>query len=105
MTAISIPRRRLAVPRRPHLSPQARREARWGLIFISPWIIGFFAFTLLPMFALLAFTYTTINLHKNEPPSVAGITNYSRLFSDPQAWESLGVTLRFAVLALPISVG
>jgi ABC-type sugar transport system permease subunit len=105
MTAISIPRRRLAVPRRPHLSPQARREARWGLIFISPWIIGFFAFTLLPMIATLAFTFTNINLDQKEPLSFVGITNYSRLFSDPQAWESLGVTLRFALLALPISVG
>src|SRR5437868_2565697 len=95
----------LRLPRRRRLSPLAWHEARWGLIFISPWIIGFFAFTLLPMIATLAFTFTNINLDQKEPLSFVGITNYSRLFSDPQAWESLGVTLRFAVLALPISVG
>ena len=28
------------------MSPLARREARWGYVFISPWIVGFFVFTL-----------------------------------------------------------
>ncbi len=27
----------------------ARREAAWGWAFVSPWIVGFIAFTLIPM--------------------------------------------------------
>ena len=38
-----------------HLGPLAKREYRNGVLFISPWIIGFLAFTLIPMLATLAF--------------------------------------------------
>jgi ABC-type sugar transport system permease subunit len=97
MTAISL-------PRRPRLSRLARVEARWGLIFIAPWIVGFFAFTLLPMVATFLFTLTNINLDQKDPLSFVGFGNYQRMLSDVQTWESLGVTLRFAALALPVSV-
>ena len=33
------------------LTPMAWREARWGLFFISPWLIGFLIFYLAPMIA------------------------------------------------------
>jgi multiple sugar transport system permease protein len=94
----------LALPRRRWLSPLARREARWGFIFIAPWIIGFLAFTLIPMVATLAFTFTNINLEQKEPLRFVGLDNYATLLSDGQAWDSLGITLRFALLALPVGV-
>ena len=34
-----------------NLPPLARREFRAGMLFLSPWIVGFLAFTLLPMLA------------------------------------------------------
>lgn len=46
----------------PKKSKLARREMKWGLIFISPWIIGFLAFYLIPMVASFAFSLHTINL-------------------------------------------
>jgi multiple sugar transport system permease protein len=97
MTAITL-------PRRPSLSPLARREAKWGLIFVTPWIIGFLLFTLLPMVATLIFTFTNISLDQKEPLSFVGLSNYQTLVADADAWGSLGVTLRFALLALPINV-
>jgi multiple sugar transport system permease protein len=33
-----------------------------------------------------------------------GLDNYTRALSDPQTWGSLGVTLKFALLALPVAV-
>ena len=97
MTAISLPRRR-------PMSRLSRIEARWGYIFIAPWIIGFLLFTLLPMAATFVFTLTNIALNQKVPLQFTGLANYQRLFSDVQAWESLGVTLRFAILALPVGV-
>jgi multiple sugar transport system permease protein len=102
MTAVSLPRPRLQ--RRRPLSPLARTEMKWGLIFIAPWIIGFIAFTLLPMVATFIFTFTNISLDQKTPLSFVGLANYQQLVNDPDAWGSLGVTLRFAVLALPINV-
>jgi len=97
MTAIPLVR-----PRR--MSPLAWRETRWALVFISPWIIGFLAFTLLPMIATFAFTLTNINLQQKQPLRFVGLENYTRVLSDQQTWESLGVTLKFAALALPVAV-
>ena len=73
-------RPRPAPGRRPlRRPPLARREARWGLLFISPWIIGFLAFTLLPMLATLAFTLTNLTLEQQDSRSgSSGLDNYSR---------------------------
>ena len=101
MTAVRVGRRiRAARPR----SELGRREMRWALIFISPWIIGFLAFTLIPMVATLAFTFTNINLDQAQPLRFVGLDNYRTLIADPQAWQSLAITLKFAILALPIGV-
>jgi ABC-type sugar transport system permease subunit len=82
----------------------ARREARWALVFISPWIIGFLAFTLIPMIATLVFTFTNVNLNQKEPLRFVGLDNYRAVFADRGTWDSLTVTLKFALLSLPVAV-
>lgn len=86
------------------LRPVARREALWGLAFLSPWIIGFLAFTLIPMIAALGFTFTNISLNQDGPVSFVGLDNYATLFKDPQVWTSLGVTVKFGLLSLPVGL-
>ena len=105
MTAIPLKRPRRLF-RRPgsNLSPLVRREALWGLLFLSPWIIGFFVFTLLPIVASLLFTFTNLNLEQREPLAFVGLANFQALLADPQAWESLAVTFRFALFNLPVAV-
>jgi ABC-type sugar transport system permease subunit len=102
----AIPRLRLRRgPRRSQpLTPLARREARQGLLFIAPWIIGFLAFTALPMIATLVFTFLNITLAQDEPLQFVGLDNYVRMLNDQRVWDSLTVTLRFAVLWLPVSI-
>ncbi|MET0696045.1 MAG: sugar ABC transporter permease [Acidimicrobiia bacterium] len=94
----------VATRRRAPMKPLARREARQGYLFISPWLIGFVAFTALPMLATLAFTFTNLTLSQEEPLRFIGFENYADLAADAQAWDSLWVTLRFAVLWLPVVV-
>ena len=64
------------------LAAGAPREAPLGLIFISPWIIGFLAFTLLPMIATLIFTFTNINLTQEAPLRFVGLENYQAVARD-----------------------
>lgn len=80
------------------------RRARWGYVFIAPWIIGFLAFTVIPMIATLAFSFTNINLAQAEPLQFVGLKNYEALLKDRQVWASLGITLKFALIALPLAV-
>jgi ABC-type sugar transport system permease subunit len=80
------------------------RRARWGYVFIAPWLIGFLAFTALPMIATFVFSVTNITLTQAEPLRFVGIKNYETLVGDQQVWRSLGITLKFAALAIPIAV-
>jgi len=86
------------------LSPLARREARWGYIFIGPWLIGFFVFTLAPMIASLAFTFTNLSLEQAQPLAFVGLRNWIAMVGDAQVWSSLGVTIKFALLLLPVAM-
>ena len=102
MTAPSAARHRRQFSRPSGL---AWRRARWGYLFIAPWIIGFLLFTLIPMVATFGFTFTNINLAQEDPLAFVGLKNYATMLGDKQTWDSLIVTFKYAVLALPIAVG
>ncbi|HPH95712.1 MAG TPA: sugar ABC transporter permease [Anaerolineaceae bacterium] len=81
-----------------------RREAKWGLIFLSPWLLGFLIFTLLPMLASLTFSFTNYNPTKPAEMSFVGLSNYARLFNDVDLLQAISVTLRFALISVPLSL-
>jgi multiple sugar transport system permease protein len=92
--------------RRPSLgkSALARHEARWGLIFLSPWLVGFVAFTFLPLIASLGFSLTNISLAQDRPLRFVGLDNFVTMLGRSETWESLAVTFRFAAFNLPIAI-
>ncbi|GAB1421309.1 sugar ABC transporter permease [Anaerolineales bacterium] len=87
------------------LSPARKREAKWGLFFISPWLFGFIAFYMIPMVVSLVFSTMSFTLSAPEEAKFVGLDNWRRmLFEDPNTWTSLGVTLKFALISLPIGM-
>jgi len=90
--------------KRTEMSKLARREARWGLLFLSPWIVGFFLWTFLPMVASLVFSFTEFNLLHREDIRWIGLDNYYHFFSDPLVKTSVSVSLKFAMIALPLGI-
>ncbi|KAE8764507.1 carbohydrate ABC transporter permease [Georgenia thermotolerans] len=87
---------------RPPRTASQRRDTRAALLFISPWIVGFLVFTAWPLLysAYLSFTdYDVIN-----DPSFVGWDNYRRLFEDPKIARSLGNTLFYTVVQVPLYV-
>ena len=56
---------------------------------------------LFPMIATLAFTFTNINLTQAEPLRFVGLDNWAKLARRSAAWESLAVTLKFALSRCP----
>jgi ABC-type sugar transport system permease subunit len=105
MSDLTIAQRaRVLVPRRRKLKPLERREALWGYLFISPWIIGFVLFTMLPTLATLGLSFTNFNLSSTAPFAFVGFKNYQDMLADPQVWNSLRVTFTFAALWLPMTL-
>ncbi|MBN2897342.1 MAG: sugar ABC transporter permease [Clostridia bacterium] len=72
------------------------------LLFASPWIIGFIAFTLIPMLSSLLISFTEWNILT--PPKFAGLENYKSVFADPLFYKSLKVTLVYTFVSVPINV-
>jgi len=93
-----------ATLRRKPLSALARREVLSGLAFLSPWIFGFLVFTLLPMAASLVFSVTNYNTIHPEELEFVGLANYARMFTDPFMRQAWGVTLRFVLISVPLSI-
>lgn len=81
-----------------------QRETMWGLAFLSPWILGFILFTALPMVASLIFSLTTYNPIHPDQIRFIGLANYVRLFSDQMVGKSVLVTLRFALISVPLGL-
>jgi multiple sugar transport system permease protein len=83
-----------------------REQAKWGYIFLSPWLIGIVVFTLIPFIASFGFSMLDFNLATPEDAQFIGLANWQRaLFDDPNVYESFGVTFIFALISLPIGMG
>lgn len=81
---------------------QERRNLLKGLLFISPWIVGFLAFTVYPLLYSLVLSFTRYSGF--QPPIWLGWQNYTRLFTDSLIWTSLYNTLFYTLLAVPIGI-
>jgi multiple sugar transport system permease protein len=73
-----------------------------GLLFASPWIVGFVIFQLLPIIASAYFSFTNFNLFQD--PQFIGLHNYQKLAGDPLFWTSLLNTLYLTVIGVPVSL-
>ena len=79
-----------------------RRNLRWGLTFISPWLIGFLVFGVLPI--IYTFYLSLTRYSGLRDPILIGAQNYSRLVADPLFWKSAYNTLYYTLLAVPVGV-
>jgi multiple sugar transport system permease protein len=87
-----VPKRRSAFSR--HLT---------AYLFISPWILGFLFFTLGPL--LFSLTMSFHDWPVVGERTFVGLDNYrTMLFDDPQFWESLWITVKFAAIYVPFNI-
>ena len=93
-------------PRHRRRSIGERRRRRIGLLFVSPWLIGLSLFYLIPLVVSLAFSFTNYELVDQDDVDTKfiGLDNWRRLFEDPQVRHSALVTLRFAVIFIPLTM-
>jgi oligogalacturonide transport system permease protein len=79
-------------------------DKRLGFLFVLPFVLGVLLFKLFPFVTSFALSFTQYDII--DPPQWVGLANYRELFGDdPLFRKSLGVTLWFAVLAVPLRVG
>lgn len=77
---------------------------RLGFMFVLPFLLGILFFKLFPFVASFALSLSQYDLI--DPPQWVGLDNYRDLATnDPLFTQSLGVTLTFVFLAVPLRVG
>src|SRR5215510_5930259 len=80
-----------------------QRKALKGYLYISPFLLGFLLFVLGPALASAYFSLTEYQILS--PPRFAGLANYARIArGDPLFWKSLGNTVYYAAIAVPLSL-
>jgi ABC-type sugar transport system permease subunit len=98
ITAIQ-PTTRAGKTRRQHV---ARDKRLWGLLLISPWLIGLVIFKLAPLLTTLGISFTDMFFLEPGKMSFVGIKNYIDMLRDPNLWTAFGSTFRLAGIVIPL---
>jgi multiple sugar transport system permease protein len=85
------------------LSAMRRQEAIEGVLYTSPWIIGFIVFVAGPLIASMYLSFTKYNVLR--PPEFIGLQNYVYAFTkDDLFLPSIGRTFYYALLSVPLAM-
>ena len=75
-------------------------EERNAYLFLLPWLVGLVFFLIIPILSSLGLSMTNWNLIT--PPEWVGLKNYQDMVTDSNFLNSIGVTLRYTVLSVPL---
>ena len=81
---------------------RTKADFRTGMLFLSPWLIGFLAFTLYPM--VVSFYYSFTIYHSRRAPELVGLQNYKDLLTDEKFWIALNNTMYMVAIAVPLGL-
>lgn len=80
-----------------------RLERNWGILLVMPAILGFLVFTIGPVIASFAISLTDWNIYGDA--DYIGFANYREMLGDdPLFRKSLGVTLLYASISVPLTM-
>lgn len=82
-------------------SNQRRKEAIWGILFVTPAILGFLLWQLGPIIASLGIAFTDWQIAGQ--PNWIGLENFHRMFTEDRLFtKSLGVTAYYSLISVPL---
>jgi len=86
---------------RPRRGARPRNDNLAGYLFISPWLIGFFTLTLIPMVASLYLSFTSYDIFTS--PRWVGLDNFQTMFfEDARYWKSVRATFYYVLASVPL---
>ena len=92
----------IPLPARRKWTKRDKANFKIALLFLSPWIIGFVAFTLYPMIVSLYYSFTIY--HSKIAPEWVGLQNYAELIGDKKFWIALYNTMYMVLIAVPLGL-
>ncbi len=93
----------VATVSRRRLSKGETRSLMTGLLFVSPWLIGFLIWTLYPLVSSIFYSFTRYDLIR--PPIWIGTDNFREIFTDdPRFWTVVYNTFFYVGISVPLGV-
>ena len=101
-----VPTAPTAQPRRQLRNSAGSRDFKQhnlaGYLFLSPWLIAFLLFTLVPMAISLWLAFTNYDTLSNQGTFI-GLGNFQRMFfEDPRYGRAVKATVQYVVLSVPL---
>lgn len=84
------------------MTKEEKRNLIKGILFTSPWLIGFSIFILYPV--IMSIYYSFCYYSVLQPPRFIGFLNYKDLFTDPIFWKSLWNTFYYVAFMIPLGL-
>ena len=78
-----------------------RRKAKWGYVFLIPWLLVFAVFYAYPLAYGIIISFTD---SKSGSTTYIGLRNYGKILRDYAFWRSLLAMLAYVVIAVPVIV-
>lgn len=102
LTETPLPRADALRPPEPAEHPPGRRNRRvdalTAALFVSPAMLAFFVFVIIPAIGGLVLAFFEWDLFG--APVFVGLDNITRMFVDPDMWQALGVTALFVIMGV-----
>jgi multiple sugar transport system permease protein len=99
----STPAARLAVRVVGARTREQARQAVWGYVFATPWILGLLLFIVGPMLYTMVLSFTDYN--GLSAPKFTGFSNYVKAIVDDELfWPALLKTFYYASVVVPIGI-
>ncbi len=85
------------------LKQRLNEEHTAGFIFVLPFIIGFLAFSAIPIIISFCLSFTRYDILGS--PTFIGVENFVRMFTDDEKfWKSFGTTFFYAIVSVPLKL-
>ncbi len=85
-------------------SGRVSRQDRAGYGLVAPNLLGMVAFTLVPLLSAVLVSFTDWNVVSGVSGiRILGLTNYAEAFTDAKFWHSVGLTLLYCGIVVPVT--
>ena len=82
------------------MSPLMRRQAAYGVAYITPGMLIFLVFCIAPIFMTLYYSFTEYNLA--QPPDWIALENYDKVFTNSQLRRAVVNTVIYVIITVPL---
>ncbi len=96
-----VPQAKTATVTRRRAGRRTRSNHLMGYLFISPWLIGFLLFTLLPIVVSFGLAFTSYDILST--PRWVGLENFGQMFfEDRRYWNAVRATFFYVFTSVPL---